>query len=64
MMREEFSCHLIGRRRLFALGTKHKMFLLRGTVAQRSSGYKLIGGKRVDLHHRAGPSQIRINQLR
>jgi hypothetical protein len=33
MMREEFSCHLIGRHRLFTLGSKHKAFLLRGTAA-------------------------------
>jgi hypothetical protein len=63
MMREEYSCHLIGGRRLFALGSKHKMFLLRGTAAQRSSGCKLIGGRRADLRCRAKPDRIRSNWL-
>jgi hypothetical protein len=64
MMREEFGCHLIGRRKLFALGSKHKAFLLSGTAAQRSSGCKLIGGRRADLRCRSGPDQIRSSRLR
>jgi hypothetical protein len=46
---------------LFALGSKHKAFLLQRTAAQRSSDYKLIGSRRADLHRRAGPDQIRNN---
>jgi hypothetical protein len=64
MMQEEFSCHLIRRCRLFPLGSKHKMFLLRGTAAERSSGCKLIGGRKVDLCRHAGPDQIRSSRLR
>jgi hypothetical protein len=64
MMREEYSCHLIGGRMLFALETKHKMFLLRGTAAQRSSSCKLISSRRADLRCRARPDQIRSSWLR
>jgi hypothetical protein len=64
MMREEYSCHLIRGRRLFALGSKHKAFLPLGTTAQRSSGCKLIGGRRADLRCRAGPDWIRSSRLR
>jgi hypothetical protein len=49
---------------LFALGSKHKAFLLRGTTAQRSSGCKLIDGRRADLHCHARPNRIRSNQHR
>jgi hypothetical protein len=63
MMRKEFSCHLIGRRMLFALGSKHKVFLLWRTVAQTSSGCKLVGGRRADLRRRAGPDQMRNSRL-
>jgi hypothetical protein len=63
-MWEVYNCHPIGGRRLFALGSKHKAFLLRGIAAQRSSGCKLIGGRRVDLRCRAGPDQIRSSRLR
>jgi hypothetical protein len=62
-MWKEFSCHLIGGRRLFALGSKHKAFLLWRTAAQRSSDCKLIGDRRVDLHRCAGPDQVRNNWL-
>jgi hypothetical protein len=48
---------------LFALGSKHKMFLLWRTAAQRSSGCKLIGGRRADLHHHAGPNQMRTSRV-
>jgi hypothetical protein len=61
MMWKEFSCHLIGGCRLFALRNEHKAFPLWLTVAQRSSGCKLIGGRRVDSLHHAGPGQIRNN---
>jgi hypothetical protein len=64
MMQEEFSYHLIVRHRLFALGSKHKAFLLRRTAAQMSSGRKLIGGRRVDLRRHAGPDRIRSSRLR
>jgi hypothetical protein len=64
MMREEFSCHLIGRRGLFVLGSKHKTFLLRGTAAQRSSDYKLISGRRANLRHHARPDRIRSSRLK
>jgi hypothetical protein len=37
MMWKEFNCHLIGGCMLFALGNKHKVFLLQMTVAQRSA---------------------------
>jgi hypothetical protein len=63
MMREEYSCQLIGGCRLFVLGSKHKAFLLRGIVAQTSSGCKLIGDRRADLRCRAGPDQIRSSSL-
>jgi hypothetical protein len=64
MMREEYNCHLIRGCKLFTLGSKHKAFLLRGTAAQRSSGCKLIGGRRADLRCRARPDRIRSSQLR
>jgi hypothetical protein len=64
MMQEEFSCHLIRRCRLFALGSKHKTFLLRGTTAQRSSGCKLIGDRRADLRRYARLDRIRSSRLR
>jgi hypothetical protein len=63
MMWKEFSCHLIGGRRLFALGNKRKAFLLRMTTAQRSGSCKLIGGRREDLRHHARPDQIRNSRL-
>jgi hypothetical protein len=63
MMLKEFSCHLIRGRMLFALGNKHKAFLLRLIVAQRSGSCKLIGGRRVDLLRHAGPDQIRNSRL-
>jgi hypothetical protein len=63
-MWKEFSCHLIRRHRLFVLGSKHKALLLLRTAAQRSSGCKLIGGRRADLRRRAGPEQIRNNRLK
>jgi hypothetical protein len=50
--------------KLFVLGSKHKTFLLRWTVAQRSSGCKLIGGRRADLRRHAGPNRIRSSRLR
>jgi hypothetical protein len=64
IMREEFSCHLIGRCRLFALGRKHKMLLLQGTAAQRSNDCKLIDSRRVDLRRHAGPDRIMSSRLR
>jgi hypothetical protein len=64
MMREEYSCHLIRGRMLFTLGSKHKVFLLRGTAAQRSSSCKLIGGRRADLRCCVGPNRIRSSRLR
>jgi hypothetical protein len=63
MMWKEFSCHLIGWHRQFALVNKHKVFLLQLTAAQRSGGYKLIDGRRADLLRHAGPDQIRNSRL-
>jgi hypothetical protein len=63
MMRKEFSCHLIKRRMLFALGSKHKAFLLRRTAAHRSSSLRLISGRRADLRHHIGRNQMRNNWL-
>jgi hypothetical protein len=63
MMWKEFSCHLIEGCMRFALRNEHKVFLLRLTAAQRSGGCKLIGGRRVDSHHHAGPDQIRSSWL-
>jgi hypothetical protein len=48
---------------LFALGNKHKAFLLQITAAQMSGGCQLIGGRREDLHHHTGPDQIRNSWL-
>jgi hypothetical protein len=64
MMQEEYSGHLIGGHRLFAFGSKHKAFLLRGTTVQRSSGCKLINGRMADLRHHAIPDQVRSSRLR
>jgi hypothetical protein len=63
MMWKEFSCHLIGGRRLFALGNKHKTFLLWLTAAQRSGSCKLANDRRVDLLRHAGPDQVRNSRL-
>jgi hypothetical protein len=60
-MWKEFSCHLIGGRILFVLGNEHKAFLLRMTAAQRSSGRKLISGKREELCRHTRPDKIRNN---
>jgi hypothetical protein len=48
---------------LFVLGNKRKPFLLRMTTAQRSGNCKLIGNRREDLRHHAGPDQIRNSRL-
>jgi hypothetical protein len=48
---------------LFALGSKYKVFLLQRTAAQRSSGCKLISGRRADLRRHVRPDQIRSNRL-
>jgi hypothetical protein len=48
---------------LFALRNKHKVFLLRLTVAQRSGSYKLISGRRADSLRHARPDHIRNSRL-